>query len=201
MWLTAVIYFIIRVAFDFSLTLLSHQESRHGKRSRMDRGVADPLREECVTRTEASQWGQGLHYSVCHAVRKVTLWRTWHVPRYSHNPSASWRACLKTLDYLFHFSKMLPCWIVLFLEGRRCCDRISLYSPGWPLTCDPHASASWVLGLQAWTTMILMPQPLGCWDYRREPPCLVYKLSDLSSANFNILRQRAGNRFPFHLWC
>jgi hypothetical protein len=31
-------------------------------------------------------------------------------------------------------------------------DQVSLCSPGWPQTCDPPTSASWVLGLQASTT-------------------------------------------------
>jgi hypothetical protein len=48
--------------------------------------------------------------------------------------------CVPTMSSLY--------WI-FFVSG----DRVSLCSPEWPRTQDPHASASWVLGLQVCTTM------------------------------------------------
>jgi hypothetical protein len=42
----------------------------------------------------------------------------------------------------------------LFLVCLFVYDKVLLCSPGWPLTCNPPASASGVLKLQARTTML-----------------------------------------------
>jgi hypothetical protein len=46
-----------------------------------------------------------------------------------------------TLLWFFHLF-----WFGLF-------EIVSLWNPGWPGTCDPPASASWVSGLQVCVTM------------------------------------------------
>jgi hypothetical protein len=47
-------------------------------------------------------------------------------------------------------------------------DTVLLCDPGWPQTCDPPASASWVMELQSCTTMFW---PISLWT--RIPMCVL----------------------------
>jgi hypothetical protein len=67
-------------------------------------------------------------------------------------PAKSEEANLPFLNILTLFRSSLDCWgpCILRRSVFFFLDKFSLFSPGWPRTHNPPASASWVLGFYVW---------------------------------------------------